>query len=402
MSLTQPQPGKQAATTTTSLVWIVAAALAIVLGGILIATFAPVLLPPQASAEARQIDALFQFMLAIGGMIFLLVQGALVYSVIAFRAKPGDRSDGPPIHGNATLELVWTIIPAIIVLVITAFAYVVYADTRVVGANEQQIGTLGARYAWTFSYDFSRADLPADVDFAALPPEVQADLTDDDGTIAFTNAQMHTWVGQRVDAVITATDVNHAFWVPAMRIKQDALVGRETNVRFTPIEAGVYRIVCAELCGAGHGNMAGEVAPNGDLVGSWLIVHADEEAFRREFLIPQMNQILFPPEDPALRGRQILASGAYPCASCHILDDLGWAGQVGPSLNGIGARTNRVTQSGAVDMSDYLHRSIRHPGEWLVPGYGNLMPQFNPNPDQPNYMPDADLDAIVAYLLSLQ
>lgn len=402
MSLTRQQPGTQAGANPTNLVWLVAAALAIILGGILIATFAPAVLPPQASAESRQVDALFQFMLAIGGMIFLLVQGALVYSILRFRAKPGDKADGPPIRGNATLELVWTIIPAIIVLVITALAYVVYADTRVVTGNEQVIGVHGARYAWTFNYSFTADDLPADLDISTLPVEMQTALAEPDRVFTFNHPQMHTWVNQRVDSVITAADVNHAFWIPAMRIKQDALVGRETNVRFTPVEAGVYRIVCAELCGSGHGVMAGEVAADGTLTGSWLIVHADEETFRQEFLIPEMMKILFPPADPVERGRQLLASGQYPCASCHVLDDLGWVGAVGPSLNGIGARTQRVASSGAQDMSDYLHISIRMPGAYLVPGYGNLMPQFNPNPDQPNYMPDDDLDAIVAYLLSQQ
>ncbi|MGQ9909505.1 MAG: cytochrome c oxidase subunit II [Candidatus Flexifilum sp.] len=402
MSLTRQQPGTQAGVNATTLIWLIAAALAIIFGGILIGTFAPVVLPPQASAESRQVDALFQFMLAIGGMIFLLVQGALVYSIIRFRARPGDRADGPPIRGNATLELVWTIIPGIIVLVLTGLAYVVYADTRIVTGGEQQIGVHGARYAWTFNYTFTANDLPADLDISTLPVDIQTALADPEHVFTFSHQQMHTWVNQRVDAVITAADVNHAFWVPAMRVKQDALVGRTTYVRFTPIEAGVYRIVCAELCGSGHGVMAGEVAPDGSLVGSWLIVHPDEESYRQEFLIPQMMKILFPPEDPVERGRQLLASGQYPCASCHTLTDLGWVGNVGPSLNGIGARTQRVAASGARDMADYIHTSIRMPGAYLVPGYGNLMTQFNPNPDQPNYMPEADLEAIVAYLLSQQ
>lgn len=403
MNLSRLSQGNSSASNPTSLVWIIVGGLAIIVGGVLIATLAPVILPPQASAESRQVDDLFRFMLAIGGAVFLLVQGLLVYSIVRFRAKEGERADGPPIHGNATLELVWTIIPAILVTLIAIYSFVVYQDITSVKPNEQQVGAVGARYAWTFNYAFSRADLPADVDITTLPENIQADLTDGDGTVRFSHPQLHTWVGQPVDVVMNATDVNHAFWIPAMRVKQDLLVGRETNVRFTPIEAGVYRVVCAELCGAGHGNMAGTIAADGTLQGAWLVVHPDRETFLNEFYNQEISKIINPPDDPVLLGRQILNSGAYPCATCHILDDLGWAGNIGPTLNLIGSQdriNRRLGATGFASMEEYLVNSIRHPGDYLVPGYGNLMPQFNPSPDQPNYMSDADLEAIVAYLLS--
>src|SRR5690606_1546579 len=114
----------------TSLIWIIVAGLAIIFGGLLISTLAPALLPTVGSAEAQQIDGLFQFMLAIAGMVFLLVQGAIAFSVIRFRAKKDDIADGPPIHGNTTLEFVWTLIPAIIVVVITLYAFSVFTSIR--------------------------------------------------------------------------------------------------------------------------------------------------------------------------------------------------------------------------------------------------------------------------------
>ncbi|MDL1903074.1 cytochrome c, partial [Anaerolineae bacterium CFX9] len=122
-----------------------------------------------------------------------------------------------------------------------------------------------------------------------------------------------------------------------------------------------------------------------------------------EFFNEQVSRIINPPDDPVLLGRQILDSGAYPCATCHVLDDLGWTGNIGPSLNLIGSQdriNRRLSATGSASMEEYLIASIRHPGDYLVPGYGNLMPQFNPEPNQPNYMPDSDLEAIVAYLLS--
>lgn len=381
------------------MMFIIIFGLGIILGGILLATLTPLLLPVAGSAEAQQVDALFRFMFAIGCSVFLLVQGLLLYSVIKFRAKPGDRGDGPPLHGNATLELVWTIIPAIIVLVITIYSVQVWTTTREVHPNEQTVNAVGARFAWSFVYPVTRDSLPADIDFASLPQNIQDDFNDD-GQITFTSPQLHSWVNQPVSVNINAQDVNHAFWVPGMRVKQDALVGRTTNIRFIPIEEGVYRIVCAELCGGGHGNMAGEVAADGSLKGAWLIIHPDEDAFLREFFTPERNAVLYPPTDPALLGRQILGSGAYPCATCHALTDLNWVGAIGPNLNGVADRTNHMQAAGYSDMETYIHNSIRHPGEYLVPGYNNLMTQFNAEPGESNYMPETDLEAIVAYLLT--
>ncbi len=385
-----------------ALLWIVLAGLAIIGGGFLISLLTPYLFPAQGSTQAQQVDNLFRFMLVIGGAIFLLVQGVLAFSVIRFRAKPGDVSDGAAIHGNTTLEFVWTAIPAVIVLVITIYAYQVWQTTRAVQPNEQVVGTVGARFAWSFSTNVTPDQFPAGVELSQLDPAVQADI-EEDGYITITSPQLHTYVGQPVQLQMVTQDVLHSFWVPAMRVKQDLLPGRTTDIRFTPVEAGMYRIVCAELCGSGHGNMAGTLVTTDDnpvYQGAWLNVHADEAAFRREFLEPETLAVLFPPEDPAARGRQLLASGAYPCNTCHVLSDLGWTGNLGPSLDGVGTRTQRLSQTGQPDMEAYIRNSIRRPTDFLVPGFGPLMPQFNPEPDQPNYMPEDHLNAIVAYLLT--
>lgn len=381
-----------------AILWIVIAGLVLIAGGFLIATLTPSVLPVEASAQAVQVDQLFRFMLTIAGVIFLLVQGVLAFSVIRFRARRGDVSDGPPIHGNTTLEFIWTAIPAVIVLVLTIYSYQVWTSTRAPQPNEQVMGVAGARFAWTFTYDLSEADLPAGVTVEQLPEPVQQRFAENGGVQLVAN-QLHTYVDQPVVLKMVTEDVIHSFWVPAMRIKQDLLPGRETEIRFTPIKPGVYRVVCAELCGSGHGDMAGQIV-DGNLQGAWVVVHEDEATYRSEFLEPEANAVLFPPEDPIQLGRQVLNSGRYPCATCHVLTDLNWTGNIGPSLDGVASRTQRLSASGAGSMEEYLHDSIRNPAAYLVPGFGNLMPQFNPSPDQPNYMPDDDLNAIVAYLLT--
>lgn len=386
-----------------SIIWIIVGGLAIIFGGLLIGTVVPFILPIEGSAEAQQVDGLFRFMLVIGGAIFLLVNGVLVYSIIRFRARTNDYADGPPIQGNTTLELVWTLIPAIIVTVLTIYAYSVWVNIQSEKPNEQEVDVTGQRFAWTFTYTVTENDL-ADVGVTRdqLPEEVNAVFASEGGVVNFNSLQLHTWVGQPVHVSLHTEDVNHAFWIPGMRIKQDLLAGRVTDIRFTPIEPGVYRIVCAELCGSGHGYMAGEVDERGNLTGAWLIVHPDEETFLQEFYKPEAQNVLFPPEDPVERGRQILASGAYPCSGCHALTDLAWTGAQAPNLDNIGSRA--ATRVAGLSASDYIHQSIREPYAYIVPGYQNIMPVFSNDPNEPNtqYMPDSDLEAIVAYLLTQQ
>ncbi len=380
-----------------NLLWIIAAGLAIILGGLLIASFTPSIFPAQGSSQSQQVDALFRFMLAIGGAIFLLVNGILLYSVIRFRARKGDTSDGPPIHGNTTLEFTWTIIPAVIVLVLTLYSFQVWQSIRAPQDNEQVVNVTGQRFAWTFTYDIPQNGLPEGVTLDQLPDDVKA-VYQSGKTINFNSSQLHTWVGQPVHVLLNSEDVNHSFWIPGMRIKQDLLPGRQTDARFTPIEAGVYRIACAELCGPGHGNMAGTVGDDGTLQGAWLIVHPDEQTYLREFYNPEAKAVLFPPTDPAVLGQQILASGKYPCATCHTLTSLGWTGNIGPHLDGIGSRA--ASRMPGMDGSAYIHNSVRNPTHFIVPGFSPLMPQFNNQPDMPNYMPDSDLNAIAAFLMT--
>lgn len=360
--------------------FIVAFGFLVIFGGIFIGiVLTPLIFPPQASAQSRQIDELFKILLIIGSSIFILVQGLLLYSVIRFRADPNDTTDGPSIHGNATLELVWTALPALIVLVLVVLSYSVWVDIRREAPNENMINgevvpvmATGQRFAWSFSYE--------------------SPLQDADGNPIILNSQiLHTFVGQNVNITLQSRDVIHSFWVPALRMKQDVIPGYTTNLRFTITEPeGVtsemyplqYRVVCAELCGAGHGDMW-----------AYIVIHENEEAFLNAFYNTELDKALNPPEDPVLLGEQILSSGEYPCANCHVLSALNWQGITGPALDGIGDRAARRRPGYTAE--EYLVESLYHPTEFLVPGFGPLMPQFGTDT---NPMPLADTEAIVAYL----
>lgn len=358
------------------------------IGGFLIAQLTPSLFPDQASAEAEQIDELFAVMLGIGGAIFLLVEGALLYSIIRYRRRPGDNTDGPTIHGNVTLELVWTAIPAVIVLGLVIYSYQVWVDIREPKDNEMLVYAEGVRFAWTFEYDDPRLADFAEANELEATPRIRSNV-------------LHTYVGQPVLMEMHTEDVIHSFWVPEMRIKQDLLPGRTTQVRFTPQavdgkESGdyplQYRVVCTELCGSGHGNMWAEI---------W--VHEDESSYMT-FIDDEVDSILNPPDDPILRG--FSAVQAYGCSSCHILQDerdgtaINWEGITGPALTGIADRS--ATRVGGQTAEEYLYTTIYDTDAYLVPGYGNLMNPFQfSDPDAAHYMPVEDGIAIVSYLCAI-
>jgi cytochrome c oxidase subunit 2 len=364
-----------------SLPAVIIAGIAIIVGGFIIGMSAPSWFPVQASTQAEQNVGLFRVLLTLGGVVFLLVQGLLLYSIIRFRARPGDMSDGPHIHGNVTLEVVWTAIPAIVVIGLVVYSLQVWTSTRAEQPNETVVEVTAQRFAWTFTYT------------DPLNRLVDQPVTNQQ----FSSSVLHTYVNQPILLKILAVDVNHAFWVPTMQIKQDALVGRETEVRFTPIRAGRYRVVCAELCGGGHGGMF-----------TYVVVHENEETLLSQFVDVQVNNILNPPTDPVAIGNNLLANAVYPCSGCHQLEDLSWTGVTGPNLNGIANRAaERATASGDPSTEYYLARSIRHPNAYTVPGFGQgVMPQFGASEEIPAvidgasyiYMPDNDLTGIVAYL----
>jgi cytochrome c oxidase subunit II len=246
------------------------------------------LMPVAASEEAAHVDGLFNAMMTISIGLFLGVQGVIVYCAIKFRRKPGELGDGIAVEGNVPLEILWTAIPAAIVLWISIYSFEIYnemggfdpaadgmhamhgmpagkgsamaatmdgmtapmLDKRVavlgVGASPANQGkpaavsvnVLGLQYAWIFTY-----------------PEANV-----------TSGELHVPVGKEVQLNMNAQDVIHAVWIPELRLKQDVIPGTQTQLRFTTNKVGNYPLRCAELCGGYHGSMV-----------TRMIVHTPEE-----------------------------------------------------------------------------------------------------------------------------
>lgn len=186
-----------------------------------------------ASTAAPQIDRLMDFMIVLSSYIFTLVCVALFYAIFKWRVQPGDESDGLPIHGNTKLEIVWTLIPTIIVLVIGLYSWKVLVDIEKTDGNAEVVNVYSQQFAWTFGY----------------PGQGNK----------WSEGELHVPVDQQIDFELHAQDVIHSFWVPEWRIKKDNVPGITTDAIVTPDKIGSYWLVCTELCGFGHTTMRAKV-----------------------------------------------------------------------------------------------------------------------------------------------
>ena len=204
--------------------------------------------PKVASTQAEDIDQLYDVLLIASVPVFVLVEVVVIFSVWKFRMRPGQElEDGPPIHGNTLLEVVWTAIPALVLVGLCAYAYVVLEDIEEKPKNEIVVNVTGEQFAWTFEY-------PG----AGGGPKVRSN-------------QLYLPEGRSVEFHVRSKDVIHDFWVPEFRQKIDAVPGVTTKYRITPNRLGAYPVVCAELCGLGHSTMRQtvHVLPRGEF-DSWM------------------------------------------------------------------------------------------------------------------------------------
>jgi cytochrome c oxidase subunit 2 len=239
------------------------------------------LLPIAASDEASLVDGLFNTMMTVSTGIFLIVECVLIYSVFKYRRRAGDNEDGPPIEGNIPLEILWTAIPAIIVIGISVYSFDVYNNmggfdphsAHAAPMMEDAMSMPGTAMAATL--DDAPATQRSPIQISQLDPGSEAVVNPNELIInvaglqyawlftypdtGVTTGELHLPIGKTVEINLTANDVIHAFWIPEFRLKQDAIPGRETSLRFTPRIPGDYQLICAELCGPYHGVMKSQV-----------------------------------------------------------------------------------------------------------------------------------------------
>ncbi len=195
--------------------------------------------PVQASTQAHNTDRLYHVLVDVSIPIFVLVVTVILYSVWQFRMKPGEElKDGPPIHGNTRLEVIWTTIPALILLGLVSYSFVVLHDNekKPRGVPEIQIAVTGQQFFWSYEY----------------PSSVT-------GGKPLSSDQLYIPMGDTVYFNMRSKDVIHAFWIPAFRLQEDVVPGITTHYRATPDRLGTYPVVCNLLCGVGHSTMRSAV-----------------------------------------------------------------------------------------------------------------------------------------------
>src|ERR671910_1399899 len=187
----------------------------------------------QGSTAAGTIDTLLDVGIVLSSFVFSIVMVMLVYSVWRWRARPGDESDGAPIHGNTKLEIAWTAIPTVIVTFLAIYSWIVLADIEARESDRMTVDVYAQQFEWRFEY-----------------PDQEV-----------TSRELHVPVDRQVELRLHALDVIHSFWVPEWRIKKDAVPGITTTAFVTPdtVPEGQLTLVCTELCGIGHSTMRAPV-----------------------------------------------------------------------------------------------------------------------------------------------
>jgi cytochrome c oxidase subunit 2 len=308
--------------------------------------------PDDAATSANKIDDLYDILLICSVPVFVLVMTIAIYSVVRFRAKPGDMGDGAPIHGNTRLEVFWVTIPFIMVTALAIYGWYILDDLEAKQKNEMVVKVTGQQFTWTFEYPSEKVNSPELV----LP------------------------VNRPVEFKIQTKDVIHSFWVPQFRLKSDAVPGLTTAIRLTPNRTGRYEVVCAELCGLGHATMRQfvRVLPASQF-DSWV----SEQ--RKAAAEAGGGGSGGGDEAAGANGEQIFTSAG--CAGCHTLKAAGSTAKVGPDLG-------KLEDANAA----FIRKSIVDPSAQIEEGFQDgVMPQ-----NFGEQLSKEELDALVKYLLESQ
>jgi len=304
------------------------------------------LFPTQASTLAPEVDNLYLGIVAITAFFAVVVVIFVVYFAIKYRDDTGDKV-GAPITGSMPLELGWSLIPFFISIGIFVWASVVFF--HIVRAPDQtlDIYSTGKRWMWRFQHIDGQREIN----------------------------ELHVPVGRPIRVVFTSEDVLHDLFIPAFRVKADAVPGRYSAIWFEPTQVGEYHIFCAEYCGTRHSGMIGTV---------YVMEQADYQAWLSG--------------GGGLTGGTMLQQGEalftqLACVTCHLPDGTGR----GPSLVGVYGSTVTLDNGSTVAADEtYLRESILTSQAKTVKGYEHIMPTFQ------GLINEDGVAALIEYIKSMQ
>ena len=386
----------------------------LIIGGIAVVIGIPIALvipwfPADGSIQSANVRTLYDVLLIVSVPIFVLVETVVLYSVWKFRMKPGEEEkDGPPIHGNTRLEMVWTAIPAIILVSLSTYAYTVLHTNEKSRAGEMVVNVTERQFAFEFSYPQS-------------------------GGKQIISAELYLPKGQPAVFHIRSLDVIHSFFVPQFSEKLDAVPGITTTLRVTPTRLGTYPAECTELCGAGHSLMRATVKvvtptafktwlsqqkPNGPppvgtpppsavqpgipgaTSGSSASSGSNASTGSASTGSASTGSASTGSSTASAAAGKTVFTGSAGCGSCHTLAAAGTSGTVGPNL------TQRLKSDCATPasikirgktLSQCIHTAIIKPYAYLPSGFqAHIMPATFASTLGPT-----QIQALVAYLASV-
>ena len=301
------------------------------------------LFPQQASVQAAQVDGIYFFMLAVTAFFSLLIAGLVVLFAIKFRRRDEDEV-GVAIHGSLALELLWTIIPFLICMVMFAWGAKVFFQLYRAPAGAMEVYVVGKQWMWKVQHMDGHREIN----------------------------ELHVPVGRPVKLIMGSEDVLHSYFIPAFRVKADVIPGRYNMLWFIASKPGRYHLFCAEYCGTNHSGMIGSIiAMEPTEFQAWLAGGT-------------------PSDTPAEAGAKLFQSQG--CIVCHSPG----ARIPAPMLTNVFG--NPVTlQGGSTVIADeaYLRESIVNPQAKVVEGFQPLMPTFQ------GLASEEQLLQLIAYIKSL-
>jgi cytochrome c oxidase subunit 2 len=295
--------------------------------------------------QGLAVTNLFGFELVVSGLLLALVVAWMALALRRFRAPPGDATEPPQVHGNRTLELIWTGLPILTLAVVFVLALGTMRTVDAANPNSQRLRIIGHQWWWEYQY-----------------PDMQV----------VTANELHVPVGTQLSVELDSVDVIHSFWVPHFGYMRDLIPGKTNILQITVDRAGTYVGACNQYCGAQHAWMRLRVvADPPDQFQTWV---------QQERQTQSMT---------GAPGEQVFLRNT--CVSCHAIRGLPAVAQVGPDLTHLGSRA--TLGAGVIDNTPAnLQRWIRD-AQSIKPGV--LMPAFGNLSDQ-------DLSALVQYLESLR
>ena len=305
-------------------------------------------LPPKASPFASDVDRVFNGILLVTAFFCLLIFAGMLFFAVKYRHRPGHEGGESPGHSTA-LELTWTIVPTIIVLVIFYYGFRGYLDMVVVPPNAYEITVESKMWNWGFVYP--------------------------NGHI---NPELHIPRNRQVRLILTSGDVIHSLYIPAFRAQKQAVPGRYNRFWVQGSEVGTFPLYCAQYCGTNHAEMITKVVVHEPADFDVWLENASNLEKRPEFQ----------QQGPAWAGNQIMQGRG--CLQCHSLD--GSAG-TGPTFKDLFGRQEIMADGSNVLVDeDYIRESILYPNKRLVKGFQAVMPSYLGS------MKDKEIDWIIAAL----